>query len=105
MSEVLQISLVMVTAIIFLLMIGVPISVSIGFGSVLALLFVLPFKNAMTTSAQKIFGGMGSFSLLAIPFFILAGNIMNQGGIALKLLNCAKVLSGRIPGLWHKRML
>lgn len=98
MSDVLQISLVMVTAIIFLLMIGVPISVSIGFGSVLALLFVLPFKNAMTTSAQKIFGGMGSFSLLAIPFFILAGNIMNQGGIALRLLNCAKVLSGRIPG-------
>ena len=42
--------------------------------------------------------GIGSFSLLAIPFFVLAGIIMNNGGIALKLVNFAKVLSGKLPG-------
>lgn len=41
---------------------------------------------------------MNSFTLLAIPFFVLAGVIMNNGGIALRLINCAKVISGRLPG-------
>ena len=62
------------------------------------MLFVLPFENAMGTAAQKVFTGVNSFSLLAIPFFILAGNIMNNGGIAIRLVNCAKILSGRMPG-------
>ena len=50
------------------------------------------------TCAQKMFTGVNSFSLLAIPFFILAGNIMNNGGIAIRLVNCARLISGRLPG-------
>ncbi|MDE7049266.1 MAG: TRAP transporter large permease, partial [Lachnospiraceae bacterium] len=58
---------------------------------------MLPGYIAFTTSAQRLFAGSNSFSLIAIPFFILAGNIMNNGGIAIRLVNCAKVLSGRMP--------
>ncbi|VEI44589.1 TRAP dicarboxylate transporter subunit DctM [Actinobacillus equuli] len=50
--------------------------------------------------------GLDSFSLLAIPFFILAGNIMNRGGIAIRLIEFAKVLGGRLPGsLAHVNVL
>ena len=50
------------------------------------------------TGAQRIFSGISVFSLLAIPFFILAGNLMNKGGIAIRLINFAKLFTGRIPG-------
>lgn len=59
---------------------------------------MLPVDIFLITSAQRIFTGANSFSLIAIPFFILAGNIMNNGGIAVRLVNVAKVLSGRMPG-------
>ena len=98
MSEAMIIGLVMLICVVIMLVMGLPISISIGAASTIAMLFILPFENAMTTSSQKIFSGVNSFSLLAIPFFILAGNIMNNGGIAIKLVNCAKVLSGRMPG-------
>lgn len=88
----------MIVAVPILLLIGVPISISIGLSSTLSMLLILPFEGAMITSAQRLFIGTNSFSLLAIPFFILAGNIMNNGGIALRLVNCAKVVSGKLPG-------
>ncbi|EKO3989429.1 TRAP transporter large permease, partial [Vibrio fluvialis] len=50
------------------------------------------------TSAQRMFVGLDSFALLAIPFFILAGNIMNNGGIAIRLINFSKIVSGFFPG-------
>ena len=53
---------------------------------------------ALTTYALRMASGLDSFALLAIPFFILAGNIMNSGGIALRLIDFAKVLVGRLPG-------
>ena len=53
---------------------------------------------AVLTGAQRIFSGISVFSLLAIPFFILAGNLMNKGGIAVRLINLAKVVTGRTPG-------
>ncbi|RXZ69024.1 TRAP transporter large permease [Fusobacterium necrophorum] len=94
----LQIGIVIFTTLIVFLAIGVPISISIGFSSSMAMLFILPFGGAMITSAQRIFIGVNSFSLLAIPFFILAGNIMNNGGIAIRLINCAKLLGGKFYG-------
>lgn len=94
----LQIGIVIFTTLIVFLAIGVPISISIGFSSSMAMLFILPFDGAMITSAQRIFIGVNSFSLLAIPFFILAGNIMNNGGIAIRLINCAKLLGGKFYG-------
>lgn len=81
-----------------LLLIGIPISVTIGISSVLSILTALPWENAVFTASQRIFTGINSFSLLAIPFFVLAGIIMNNGGIAIKLVNFATLLSGKLPG-------
>lgn len=81
-----------------LLAIGTPISIGIGLASFLTILINLPFDVAVIASAQKMITGMDSFTLLAIPFFILSGSIMNTGGIAIKLVNFAKLLGGRLPG-------
>ena len=98
MNLALQTGLIMFMSLPILLTIGVPISVSIGFASTLSMLTILPFEGSMVTSAQRLFIGTNSFSLVAIPFFILAGNIMNNGGIAIRLINCAKLIGGRLPG-------
>ncbi|MDR1952317.1 MAG: TRAP transporter large permease [Elusimicrobiota bacterium] len=89
--------LIMAISIVIMLAIGVPIAVSIGLGSALAMAAFLSFDRAMMMSAQKMFSGANSFPLMAIPFFVLAGNVMNNGGIAIRLVNCAKVLAGRMP--------
>lgn len=81
-----------------LLAIGVPISFAIGVSSLLTIMLAIPFDAAIAVISQKMASGLDSFSLLAIPFFILAGNIMNRGGIALRLIEFAKVLGGRLPG-------
>lgn len=81
-----------------LLAIGTPISIGIGLASFLTILINLPFDVAVIASAQKMITGMDSFTLLAIPFFILSGSIMNTGGIAIKLVNFAKLIGGRLPG-------
>ena len=96
MEQAMIVALVMLVCVLAMLVLGIPISISIGLASTIAMLFVLPFENAMGTAAQKVFTGVNSFSLLAIPFFILAGNIMNNGGIAIRLVNCAKILSGAL---------
>lgn len=98
MSLALQTALVMVSLLVTLLVMGVSISVSVGLSSAVAMLCMLPMDVSFATSAQRLFAGANSFSLIAIPFFILAGNIMNNGGIAQRLVNVAKVLSGRMPG-------
>ncbi len=90
--------LILFVGVAFYLIIGAPISISVGIASVLAMFSILGPENALQTSAQRMFTGMNSFTLLAIPFFILAGVIMNNGGIAMRLVNCAKVLAGRMPG-------
>lgn len=90
--------IIMVVSVVIMLVIGVPIGISIGLSSAFAMITILPYQVGVITCAQKMFTGVNSFSLLAIPFFILAGNIMNNGGIALKLVNCAKLISGRLPG-------
>ncbi|PFG20643.1 TRAP transporter large permease [Serinibacter salmoneus] len=91
-------ALILVVGIFVLLILGIPISVAVGLSSALAAASALGFENGMLTSAQQMFRGINNFSLLAIPFFVLAGVIMNNGGIALKLINAAKVMVGRAPG-------
>lgn len=91
-------ALIMFCGTVFFLVIGAPISISVGISSFGAMLVILPMKGAMITSAQRIFVGLDSFALLAIPFFILAGNIMNNGGIAIRLINFSKIFSGFLPG-------
>lgn len=93
-----QVAIVMVILLVVLLVMGTPIGVAIGLSSAVSMICMLPGDIAFATSAQRLFAGTNSFSLVAIPFFILAGNIMNNGGIAMRLVNCAKVISGRMPG-------
>ncbi len=90
--------LVLVISFIVLLSIGVPISFSIGISAILTMLLSIETLPSLTTIAQQMATGLDSFSLLAIPFFILAGNLMNSGGIAKRLIDFAKVLVGRLPG-------
>ncbi|MFN7250538.1 MAG: TRAP transporter large permease [Anaerobacillus sp.] len=98
MDAAVQVALILLVIVGVLLLIGTPISISIGIGSAVAILSLMDLDKAMLTSSQRMFTGINSFSLLAIPFFILAGVIMNNGGIAIRLVNCAKVVSGRLPG-------
>ena len=90
--------MVLVVSFFFLLIVGVPIAYSIGVAGVLTMLVHIDSLPALTTYAMRMASGLDSFALLAIPFFILAGNIMNSGGIALRLIDFAKVLVGRLPG-------
>ncbi len=90
--------IILITSFVILLSIGVPIAYSIAISAATTLLASVDLLSAITTISQRISTGLDSFSLLAIPFFILAGQIMNQGGIALRLIEFAKVLVGRLPG-------
>ncbi|TCP96544.1 tripartite ATP-independent transporter DctM subunit [Cricetibacter osteomyelitidis] len=92
------IPLVMFGSFFFLVFLGVPISFSIGIATLSAGFFMLPVHTTLIVSAQKIATGLDSFSLLAIPFFIFAGSLMNSGGIATRLINFSQVLVGRVPG-------
>ncbi|MDT0670351.1 MULTISPECIES: TRAP transporter large permease [Mammaliicoccus] len=95
---ILKASLILILLFIFLLAVGIPIAISIAIASLVTILFVLPFDVATFTSAQGMVTSLDSFSLVAIPFFILSGMIMKRGGIATKLIEFAKLLGGRIPG-------
>ena len=98
MDLAIQVGMIIFITLAIFLALGVPISISIGLSSTMAMLLILPFDGAMITSAQRVFIGTNSFSLLAIPFFILAGNIMNTGGIAIRLINCAKLFGRKFYG-------
>jgi len=80
------------------LAIGFPIAIGILLSALFTLLLILPFDTTILTGAQRLVTEMNSFTMLAIPLFVLAGIIMNNGGIAFRLINFAKVLVGRIPG-------
>ncbi|KKK37092.1 membrane protein [Mesobacillus campisalis] len=82
----------------FLLAFGAPIAIAIILSSVITFLFVMPFDVAILTSAQRMVTGIDNFTMLAIPLFVLSGIIMNNGGIAFRLVNFAKVLVGKMPG-------
>ncbi len=100
----------MLTLIIFAILfafmfLGVPVAVCMGLTTVVMFIalgqgFVLPMV------AQRMYASTTSFTLLAIPFFILAGNLMNTGGITMRLFRLASALVGRIQGgLGHANIL
>lgn len=91
------ISAILIGGLVLLLAVGAPVSISIGLPSALCLLLIVDFERGAVTAAQQMLGGANSFALLAIPFFILAGVIMNSGGIAQRLIDLARVLVGRTP--------
>ena len=90
--------LMILVVLIVLLAVGVPIAYAIGISSLAAVLQAVPLDISVVTGAQRIFVGMSKFSLTAIPFFILAGNLMNQGGIAKRLVDFVMALLGKMPG-------
>lgn len=90
--------LILVLSFLILLSIGVPVAWSIGISSLLTMMVGIPAIPAFTTVAQRMATGLDSFALLAIPFFVLAGQIMNRGGIARRLVKFAKALVGALPG-------
>lgn len=90
--------LILVLSFISLMALGVPVAWSLGLSSFLTLTVTIATVPSATTIAQRMGTGLDSFALLAIPFFILAGEIMNKGGIANRLINLAKALTGRLPG-------
>lgn len=81
-----------------LLLLGVPVAYSIGIATTLAMLLSILPVPTVTTVAQRMATGLDSFTLLAIPFFVLAGQLMNRGGIARRLIDFAKSLLGVLPG-------
>lgn len=76
--------------------IGVPIAIALGFASVVALLY--SGDVSLLLVAQRMFVAIDSFSLMAIPFFILAGKLMESGGISKRLVNFANTLTGHHTG-------
>jgi tripartite ATP-independent transporter DctM subunit len=90
--------IILIVSFVILLAMGVPIAYSIGLSGILTMIISIPVLPALTTMAQQISTALDSFALLAIPFFILAGQLMNRGGIAVRLIDFAKVLVGRLPG-------
>ena len=96
-------SITLTTVILFavfgvLLFLGVPISISIVVSSIVTAMSTLSWDQITFITMQKMNSGVESFSLLAVPLFILAGNIMNNGGIAKRLVNFAQLFVGKIPG-------
>jgi len=86
--------IVFLVGFIVLLAIGLPVAVGLG-GA--ALLYFIP-DGFFTQMVQTTFAGMASFTLLAIPLFMLAGNLMNESGITEELANFARLLLGHIRG-------
>ena len=89
---------ILVGSFVALLALGVPVAFAIGIATVLTLLTGMPADPALTTVAQRMATGLDSFSLLAIPFFVLAGGLMHRGGSAKRLVDLAKALLGPLPG-------
>ncbi|MDG2279014.1 MAG: TRAP transporter large permease [Flavicella sp.] len=81
-----------------LLLLKVPVAYGIGIATTLSLLLNIDKMPGITTIAQRMTTGIDSFALLAIPFFILAGEIMKRGGIANRLINFAKSMVAGLPG-------
>ncbi|MBS9462636.1 TRAP transporter large permease [Flagellimonas sp. 389] len=91
-------ALILVISFVILMAMRVPIAYSIGVSALFTLLVSMPTLPAITTLSQRMATSLDSFALLAIPFFILAGQVMNRGGIARRLIDFAKAIVGPLPG-------
>lgn len=91
----------------FVLMgLSLPISYAMALATLATLMMMFPWEQAIFIMSQKMVVGFDSFTLLALPFFILAGNIMATGGIARRLIRLAKMIGQPLPGsLFHTNIL
>ena len=78
------------------LFLGLPIAISLGIASLLSIYYFT--TDPLPDLAGKIFTGLDKFPLMAIPFFVLAGNIFTTGGVAKRLINLTNAWVGHIPG-------
>lgn len=83
---------------IVMLLLGVPIAVSLAVGTMSAILFSPDITLSLSVVTQRIFGGLDSTSIMAIAFFVLAGNIMTKGGISRRLVDFANSIVGGFRG-------
>jgi tripartite ATP-independent transporter DctM subunit len=90
--------LVLLLVFVGLFAIGIPIAVCIGVATLATMLLTMAFDPAVTTIAQRMASGIDSFALLAIPLFILSGQLMAQGGIARRLIEFSRAAIGMLPG-------
>ena len=79
------------------LIVGIPVSISLGVASLCSVVFG-GLSASSTVIAQRIFGGLQSTSIMAIAFFVLAGNLMTKGGISRRIVNFANCLVGNVRG-------
>ena len=91
-------AIVLVILFFFLLIMGTPVSFSIITSAAVTITMFLSPQFATFIAAQKLTTGIDNFSLLAVPFFILAGNLMGSGGLAQRLVNLAMLFLGKVPG-------
>lgn len=91
-------ALILISVFFALLLLNVPISFCIGLATLCTMLLSMDLLPAVTTLAQRMAGGLNSFALLAIPFFVLSGLLMGRGGIAKRLIEAAMALVGSLPG-------
>lgn len=91
------VTIIMIGGMFLLMALGVSVAVSIGLPSAVCLVIMQGPQSGVFTSAQKIYNGIDNFVLLCIPLFVLAGAIMNQGGIARRLIDLASALTARCP--------
>jgi tripartite ATP-independent transporter DctM subunit len=90
--------LILLITFVVLLLLNVPVAFCLGLATVFTMLASIDVMPAASTAAQRLATGLDSFTLLAIPFFILSGYIMGKGGIARRLINFALALVGALPG-------
>jgi tripartite ATP-independent transporter DctM subunit len=87
-----------------ILALGAPIAVALGLSSILGIIFV--GGSNMVTVGQRVFEGMNSFALLAVPLYTFAGLVMGKGGIAKRIINfCYSIVGHVIGGLAHVNVL
>ena len=80
---------------VFLLVGGIPIAVTIGLAAVI---YILSTGTSTHIISQRLFAGVDSSALMAIPFFVLAGDLMNRGGMAKRMVAMANIIVGRATG-------
>ena len=85
------------TVMIFLLLAGVPVAYGLGI-SALLLMLLKSGSIQFHTVAQMSVAGINSFTMLCVPLFLLAGKLMNTGGITKRLFDFAKTVVGFLPG-------
>ena len=91
----------MVTILIFtlfflLVLMGVPIAIALALGAIVPQYLLV--DGTLAVIAQKFFSSVDSYSLLAIPFFMIAGGLLEKGGVSKRLVNLANALIGWLPG-------